>query len=123
MNNQTRDRIAIVDDDQAVRDSLRFLLEGAGHSIDTYESAARFLAEAEPGCIACLVLDQQMPEVSGLELLAQLRSRGVKLPVFLMVSTSTAAVSRRARELGVLDVLEKPLAADELLPRLGAALA
>ena len=64
-----------------------------------------------------------MPEVSGLELLAQLRSRGVKLPVFLMVSTSAAAVSRRARELGVLDVLEKPLAADELLPRLGAALA
>ena len=123
MNKQTRDRIAIVDDDQAVRDSLRFLLEGAGHHIDTYESAARFLAEAEPARIACLVLDQQMPEVSGLELLAQLRSRGVELPVFLMVSTSAAAVSRRARELGVLDVLEKPLAADELLPRLGAVIA
>jgi two-component system response regulator FixJ len=121
MSNQASNRIAVVDDDQAVRDSLRFLLESAGHEVDTYESGTRFLAEAEPARIACLVLDQQMPEISGLEMLARLRSRGVTTPALLIVSSSTSALAARAGELGVLGVLEKPLAADDLLARLEVA--
>ena len=113
--------IAIVDDDPGVRDSLRFLLETAGHAVETYESGVRFLAEADPSRLACLVLDQRMPQVAGLDLLALLRGRGVATPPLLIVSTPGPALSRRAAELGVLRVLEKPLARDDLLAEIGAA--
>lgn len=114
--------IAIVDDDPGVRDSLRFLLETAGHAVETYESAPRFLEEADPSRLACLVLDQKMPRVAGLDLLAQLRGQGAALPpTLLIVSTPGPAVSRRAAELGVARVLEKPLAHDDLLAEIGAA--
>lgn len=114
--------IAIVDDDPGVRDSLRFLLEIAGHAVETYESAPRFLAEADLSRLACLVLDQRMPQVAGLDLLAMLRTRGAALPpTLLIVSAPGPAVSRRAAELGVARVLEKPLARDDLLAEIGAA--
>ncbi len=115
--------IAVVDDDSGVRDSLRFLLEVAGHAVETYESGLRFLAEADPARFACLVLDQRMPQVAGLDLLALLRGRGVATPTLLVVSTPGAVLSRRAAELGVLRVLEKPLARDDLLAEVSAAIA
>ena len=114
--------IAIVDDDPGVRDSLRFLLETAGHAVETYESGPRFLADADLSRLACLVLDQRMPQVAGLDMLAVLRERGVALPpTLLIVSTPGPGVSRRAAELGVARVLEKPLARDDLLAEIGAA--
>ena len=114
--------VAVVDDDAGVREALRFLLETAGHAVETYESGARFLADAEPARLACLVLDQRMPRLAGLDLLAQLRGRGVATPALLLVSAPDPAVSRRAGELGVLKVLEKPMARDDLLVEVAAAL-
>ena len=123
MQIEPRPVIAVVDDDAGVRDSLRFLLETAGHAVETYESGARFLAEARPARVACLVLDQKMPQVTGLELLARLRQRGFAMPALLVASEPGAVLTRRAAELGALGVLEKPLAQDDLLARIEAAVA
>lgn len=123
MQIEPRPVIAVVDDDAGVRDSLRFLLETAGHAVETYESGARFLAEARPARVACLVLDQKMPQVTGLELLARLRQRGFAIPALLVASEPGAVLTRRAAELGALGVLEKPLAQDDLLARIEAAVA
>jgi FixJ family two-component response regulator len=114
-------RVAVVDDDPGVLESLRFLLETTGHVVETYDSGSRFLAEADPARLNCLVLDQQMPRLTGLDLLARLRGAGIAtLPTFLVVSTPSEAVTRRAAELGVRQVLEKPLVQDELLEQIQA---
>jgi len=105
---------AIVDDDAAVLDSLRFLLEVAGHSVATYGSAAAFLADgaARP---ACLILDHHMPQMTGLELAARLRAEGARTRVMLITGSSSPALRARAAELGIAKVLEKPPAEQELL--------
>ena len=81
MHNGSNRLVAVVDDDDAVRDSLRFLLEIAGHSVATYASAAQFLLEAPIAELTCLVVDQHMPDQTGLQLVSRLRALGVTLPV------------------------------------------
>ena len=107
--------VAVVDDDDAVRDSLRFLLEIAGYSVATYGSAAEFLHEAPLDDLACLVVDQHMPEQTGLQMVSRLRSQGVTLPVALITGSPSADLLRMARELNVARVLEKPLNDDVLM--------
>jgi two-component system, LuxR family, response regulator FixJ len=107
--------VAVVDDDEAVRDSLRFLLEIAGYSVATYGSAAQFLQDAPVEQIGCLVVDQHMPDQTGLQLVSRLRGRGVSLPVLLITGSPSADLIRVARELSVAQVLEKPLDDDLLL--------
>jgi len=107
--------VAVVDDDDAVRDSLRFLLETVGFDVATYGSAGQFLAEANPDELACLVVDQHMPELSGLQLVMRLRHEGYALPIALITGSPSAELVRRARALGVSTVLEKPLADEVLL--------
>ena len=82
--------VAVVDDDDAVRDSLRFLLEIAGYSVASYGSAAQFLHEAPIGELVCLVVDQHMPDQTGLQLVARLRAQGVTLPVALITGSPSA---------------------------------
>ncbi|MBN8874257.1 MAG: response regulator [Rhodospirillales bacterium] len=106
--------VAIVDDDEAVRESLRFLLETAGFRVETFASGKQFLASRGRGP-ACLVVDQNMPQLTGIELLEQLRARGCTLRVALMTGSPSPDLSRRARELGAAMVLEKPLRDDVLL--------
>jgi FixJ family two-component response regulator len=106
--------VAVVDDNDAVRDSIRFLLEVAGHSVEVFASAAEFL-KAEVGRFACLLLDQQMPHMTGLDLAAQLRADGVAIPIALMTGSATPALQARADELKIRCVLEKPLIADGIL--------
>lgn len=123
MTGTTHAAVAIVDDDPGVRDSLRFLLETADHMVETYDSGIRFLAEAEPARLGCLVLDHDMPELLGLDLLAELVRRDVSLPTLLIVSTPSEAIRRRAAALGARRLLEKPLAQDDLLAEIAAAMA
>jgi two-component system, LuxR family, response regulator FixJ len=115
MNDGSHRLVAVVDDDDAVRDSLRFLLEIAGHSVATYGSAAQFLHEAPIGELVCLVVDQHMPDQTGLQLVAHLRADGVSLPVALITGSPSADLVRLARELDVAEVMEKPLNDDTLL--------
>jgi two-component system response regulator FixJ len=109
--------VAIVEDDPGVREALRFLLETAGYAVETYESGVHFLAEARPARLACLVLDQDMPRLAGLDLFAELY---LAPPTLLIVSTPSRAVARRAAELGVRRLLEKPLAETDLLAEIAA---
>jgi two-component system response regulator FixJ len=108
MHNGSR-LVAVVDDDDAVRDSLQFLLETAGFSVASYHSAAQFLNEAKPGDLACLVVDQHMPDVTGLQLVSRLRNLGITLPVALITGSPSPDLARLAHELGIAKVLEKPL--------------
>lgn len=109
MQDGRRRLVGVVDDDAAVRDSLRFLLEAAGFPVATFYSADQFLAAADADGVACLLLDQHMPQVTGLELLQRLRRAGRDLPVALMTGSPSAQLMRRALELGAVVVLEKPL--------------
>jgi FixJ family two-component response regulator len=115
MHNGSNRLVAVVDDDDAVRDSLRFLLEIAGHSVVTYASAALFLLEAPIDELTCLVVDQHMPEQTGLQLVSRLRAQGVTLPVALITGSPSADLIRLARDLDVAQVMEKPLDDDLLL--------
>lgn len=105
----------MVDDDEAVRESLRFLLETAGFRVETFGSAAQFLQSAAHEALGCLLLDQHMPQVTGLDLLRELRRRGESLRVALMTGSPSPELTRRAKELGAVEVIEKPLTDDALL--------
>jgi two-component system, LuxR family, response regulator FixJ len=105
--------ITIIDDDTAVLDSTRFLLEIYDFEVLTYRSGLDFLAE-DPD-IACLIVDYQMPGMNGLDFLTQLRKRGNEVPAIMMSATVSPTLQRQAAELGIKRVLEKPLSNQELL--------
>jgi FixJ family two-component response regulator len=107
--------VAIVDDDNEVRDVLCVLLESAGHSVETYKSGNDFLANARLDEIACLVVDQRMPQMSGVALISTLARRGLTIPSLLITGAHDAEIAREAATLGAMTVLEKPLAPQELL--------
>jgi FixJ family two-component response regulator len=114
MASNDRTVIAVVDDDDGVRRSLEFLLRISGHQVAGYASAAEFLAESKLCRVAGLILDQHMPKVTGLELLAQLRAQGWCRPVLLVTGSASSEIADRASDLGVDRVLEKPVS-DHLL--------
>jgi FixJ family two-component response regulator len=105
--------VAIIDDDLDVLDSLKFLVEAAGYTVDIYGSAAAFL-EAHTPRPACLILDHHMPQMTGLELASRLRSMGMAIPTLLMTAQPSPAIIAHATQLGI-KVLSKPPTEDELL--------
>src|SRR5437763_5852580 len=88
--------IAIVDDDQAVRDALQRMLRSYGFTAMGFASAEHFLGWAERSCASCLIADVRMPGLSGMGLHKQLRSLGVQLPTILMTAWPTVAERKRA---------------------------
>ena len=106
--------VAVVDDDAAVLDSIRFLLQVAGRKVDVYPSAPAFLKDLT-GQPACLILDQHMPQMTGLELVARLRGKGMHVPVLLMTESLSIVISRCAAQFGIYEILEKPPDPDALL--------
>jgi FixJ family two-component response regulator len=105
--------ILVVDDDPAVRNSLQFLLEVEGFPVRTYSNGDELLKEATLPERGCLVIDYQLPGISGLELIAQLRGRKVALPAVLVTTRPNAIVRSRAAEAGV-PIIEKPLLTEDL---------
>ena len=99
--------VVIIDDDKGVRDSLTMLLEALGHRVAAYDSAAAYLA-ARPDTAACLVVDQIMPEMSGLELAATLRHEGGATPFLLISGVISSAMVSMAEQLSV-ETQKKPL--------------
>jgi FixJ family two-component response regulator len=110
--------VLIVDDDQAVRDALKFALELDGLSVDTCGSGAELLRHPDLSRACCLVLDYVMPEMNGFAVLNELKRRNVTLPVILITAPLNADVERRAAAAGVAGVLEKPLLEDVLIDKI-----
>lgn len=107
--------VFIVDDDQAVRAAMSLLVECCGWETRTYASAREFLEAYSPGQPGCLLLDLEMPGMSGLEVQEWLAKREIPLPVIVVTAHEDDALARRAREAGALAVLGKPLRDDELV--------
>ena len=108
--------IAVVDDDTAVCDSTRALLEAYEFDVRIYQSASDFLGDDRK--VACLIVDYQMPGLNGLDLVSELRRRGDTVPTIMITATTDPALERRAGELGIQSVLRKPLATRALLAAL-----
>ena len=114
--------VFIVDDDEALRDSLRWLLESVGLKVETHDSANSFLQSYYPGQSGCLLLDVRMPGMSGLELQEQLESRDVRLPVVIITGHGDVSMAVRALKAGALDFIEKPFDDELLLASIQSAL-
>lgn len=115
--------VHIVDDDDAVRDSLRFLLEAAGYEVRPHASATAFLADAEGELDAsCIVSDVRMPGMDGLELQVALQERGLTPPLIFMTGHGDVPVAVRALKAGAIDFLEKPFDDEAMLTAVHTAL-
>jgi FixJ family two-component response regulator len=114
--------VFVVDDDRAMRDSLRWLLESVGLSVRTYATAADFLREYESSQPGCLVLDVRMPGMSGLDLQAELTRRDAALPTIIVTGHAEVTMAVRAVKAGALDFIEKPFSDQLLLDRVRQAL-
>jgi FixJ family two-component response regulator len=107
--------VAVIDDDNDVGDVLGGLLETMGYQVETYRSGMEFLSDAKLDRLACLVVDQNMPRMTGLEMIERLSERGVSIPALLITGIHDPEVERKAASLGVMTVLEKPMSHHELL--------
>jgi FixJ family two-component response regulator len=107
--------VSIVDDDDAVRKGLSRLMRSAGIESRAYESPERFLSEVHNEEHACILMDITMPRMSGLELSAQLKERGITLPVIAISARDDDDTRHLARELGVRFFMRKPVDDQALL--------
>lgn len=115
MNVVTKPRVYLVDDDEAVRDSLRLLLESYGMEVRDYGSAEGFLREVEQGEKSCLISDLHLPVLGGFDLFRIMRRRRIDLPVILITGGSNKDTTALAIKAGVVAVLEKPVTEEVLM--------
>jgi two-component system response regulator FixJ len=114
--------VHVIDDDDAARDALRFMLEAAGVRVRTYESAMVFLArltEAEPGCV---ITDVRMPEINGIELLERIKKADDRFPVIIITGHGDIPLAVEAMKLGAVDFFEKPYDDEAMLAAVESAL-
>ena len=116
-------RVFVVDDDQAMRSSLEWLIESIGMKVKTYSSADEFLRSYYPGRAGCLLLDVRMPGMSGLDLQAHLAREDSRLPVIIITGHGDVAMAVKAMKAGAVDFIEKPFHDEDLLSSIRNALA
>ena len=114
--------VAVVDDDESVRESLPDLLREFGFAAQAFSSAEELLASDSVGEVRCLILDVAMPGMTGLDLQCELKSRGFKLPIIFITAQKDEAVRARAFEQGAAEFLLKPFSDTALLAALNTAL-
>ncbi|MDR6288389.1 MULTISPECIES: response regulator transcription factor [Inquilinus] len=114
--------IAIVDDDEAMRDALSELLQVMGFSCSAFDGAAAFLAHHAPGRFDCLITDVRMPGMDGIDLHRRLRALGSTLPVVIITSAPDPATRARALDGGACAYLAKPVDDSALLDHLRSVL-
>ena len=108
--------VFVVEDDEAVRESLKMLLESHGLKVRDYASCEAFARDYHAAGRECLVLDQHMPGMTGLEFIECLHRSAKLLPVILVTGRGDSTIKARAEAAGVLAYLEKPIAENRLLP-------
>ena len=114
--------IFVVDDDEAMRDSMTWLLEGEGYRVACFDSGESYLAAWSPDMRGCLVLDVRMPEMSGLELHEKLDALGSRLPIIFVTGHGDVPMAVGALQRGACDFIEKPFNNADLLSRIERAL-
>jgi two-component system response regulator FixJ len=114
--------VHVIDDDDAVRDSLVFLLQAAGLAVVAHESADAFLAKLDSLQPACLITDVRMPGTSGIDLLKELLRRGAPIPTIVVTGHGDIALAVEAMKLGAVDFFEKPFDDDAVLRSVRAAI-
>ena len=114
--------VFIVDDDEAVRNSLRLLVKSVGLPASTYKSAQEFLTSYDASHPGCLILDVRMPGMSGIELQQRLNLRGAVLPVIFITGHGDIPMAVEAMQQGAFDFLQKPFRDQDLIDRIQRAL-
>ncbi|HVB18103.1 MAG TPA: response regulator [Stellaceae bacterium] len=112
---ETQELVCIVDDDAWVSDSVMVLLQTYGYEVLAFRSGKQFLEDERRLKAKCLIIDQHMPGLSGLDVLAELRRQDTRLPTILITGRLDGAIAERSNGLGVLTTLEKPFAAAQLI--------
>jgi FixJ family two-component response regulator len=112
--------IAIIDDDEAMQDSLRDLMEAAGLAARSFGSAEEFLASDLHTRAACLIVDVRMPKMSGLQLQAKLKEEDCNIPIIFITAHGDASIRVRAMREGAVEFLAKPFDHHLLLKRVRA---
>ncbi|WP_322515940.1 response regulator FixJ [Rhodopseudomonas palustris] len=110
-----RGNVYVIDDDQAMRDSLDFLLGSADFDVRLFESALDFLNEVPSLPFGCIVSDVRMPGMNGMDLLKQLKNDRTRLPVVIMTGHGDVPLAVEAMKLGAIDFIEKPFEDDRLI--------
>ena len=120
--NEQQATVFVVDDDDAVRDSLMDLVDSVGLRVESFASAQAFLDTYDAGRAGCLVLDIRMPGMSGLELQERLCELNSSLPIIFITGHGDIPLAVRAMQRGAMDFIQKPFRDQELLDRIGQAL-
>lgn len=114
--------IFVVDDDEAVRDSISLLLRSEGYLVETYASALEFLAEVSPHAPGCIVADIRMPGMTGLELADELNNRNTSLPILFITGHGDIPMAVTAIKKGALEFIQKPFNDQDLIDKVDEAL-
>ena len=113
--------VIVIDDDPAVRHSLKFSLEIEGFTVRSYATGPELLSDGDLALCSCLIVDQNMPGMSGLDLIALLRARHVSAPAILITTHPSLWLRERAQKAGI-PIVEKPLLGNALVDKIGDVL-
>lgn len=114
--------VFVVDPDAAIRDGMQLLLDSFSIEVHAYADAQSFLQNAVAAANGCVLIENELPDLSGLELLKRLREHGNNVPVLLFTSSNDEGLVRQALDQGALDVMRKPLQSKRMIERLRAVL-
>jgi two-component system, LuxR family, response regulator FixJ len=118
----SKGNVYVIDDDEAMRDSLSFLLESAGFDVTLFESALKFLDALPELAFGCVVSDVRMPGLDGIELLKRMKARPGAFPIIIMTGHGDIPLAVEAMKLGAIDFLEKPFEDDRLITMIELAI-
>jgi signal transduction histidine kinase len=121
--NEDNSFVFVVDDDRSIRESLRNLIRSAGLNVQTFASAQEFLTSQRPDALGCLVLDVQLPGLSGLDLQQELAKGLAQIPIIFITGHKDVPMTVRAMKAGAVDFLLKPFSGEALLNSVRSALA
>jgi two-component system response regulator FixJ len=118
----SKGNVYVIDDDEAMRDSLNFLLDSLGFSVRLFENAESFLEALPSLAFGCVVSDVRMPGIDGIELLKRLKEQSSAFPILIMTGHGDVPLAVEAMKLGAVDFLEKPFEDDRLTAMIDSAI-